>query len=114
MNERIRELRKALSLTQKEFAEKIGLGQTAVSHLEQSGSNITEQTIKTICMQFSVNEDWLRTGIGNMIQEPDRKQHEFFELFNQFSPILQDYLIQTARFLLEAQNKLFSEKSDNH
>ena len=111
MNKRIREIRKALNLSQKEFAEQIGVGQTAVSHIEQTGVNITDQTIKTICLHFCVNESWLRDGEGEMFIESSRKQKEFFELFNQFSPPLQDFLIQTARALLEAQNKLEKDKN---
>lgn len=108
MNHRIRELRKALDLSQKEFAAKIGLKQNAISFMEKSGSTITEQNIKTICCQFSVNEDWLRTGSGTMFLEKERKQKAFFDLFDQLSPVLQDYMIKTARDLLEAQSKMQS------
>ena len=64
MNIRIRELRKALNLSQKEFADKIGLKQNAISYMERGGSAVTEQNIKLICSQFSVNENWLREEIG--------------------------------------------------
>lgn len=36
MNKRIRELRKALNLSQKDFAEKIGLKQNAISYMEKA------------------------------------------------------------------------------
>ncbi|MBD5459967.1 MAG: helix-turn-helix transcriptional regulator [Lachnospiraceae bacterium] len=109
MNSRIRELRKALGLTQKEFAEHIGLKQNAISYMEKSGSTITKQNIKTICSQFNVNETWLQTGIGKIFLEEDRKQKEFFDIFNDLSPALQDYLIRTARDLLDTQSKISSE-----
>ncbi len=51
MNTRIRELRKALDLSQKEFADKIGLKQNAISYMERGGSAVTEQNIKVICSQ---------------------------------------------------------------
>lgn len=108
MNNRIRELRKALDLNQKEFAEKIGLKQNTISYMESNGSKITEQNIKTICSQFSVNENWLRTGNGKMFIENEKKQKEFFDIFDELSPILQDYLIKTARNLLDTQLKLQS------
>ena len=38
--------------------------------------------------------------------ENDRRQQEFFEVFTELTPVLQDYLIQTARELLKAQSKL--------
>ena len=100
MNNRIRELRKALCLSQKEFAEKIGLKQNAISYMEKNGATVTEQNIKTICSQFSVSEHWLRTGLGKIFLENEKKQKEFFEIFDDLSPVLQDYLIKTARDLL--------------
>lgn len=106
MNNRIRELRKTLNLSQREFAEKIGLKQNAISYMEKSGSTVTERNIKTICSQFSVNEDWLRTGKGKMLLENKKKQKEFFDVFEELSPVLQDYLIKTAKNLLETQTKL--------
>ena len=111
MNKRIRELRKALGLSQKEFANMIGLKQNAISYMEKEGATVTEQNIKTICAQFSVNENWLRTGEGKMILESEKKQREFFDIFDELSPALQDYLMKTAKDLLEAQAKL--QSSDN-
>ncbi len=106
MNDRIRELRKTLKLSQKEFAQKIGLKQNAISYMEKKGATVTEQNIKAICSQFSVNENWLRIGSGNMFLESEKKQREFFDIFNQLSPALQDYLIRTAKDLLDTQAKM--------
>lgn len=106
MNGRIRELRKTLELSQKEFAQKIGLKQNAISYMEKSGATVTEQNIRAICSQFSVNESWLRTGIGKMFLENEKKQREFFDIFDQLSPALQDYLIRTAKDLLDTQTKI--------
>ena len=106
MNARIRELRKALNLSQKDFGKNIGLTQNAISYMEKSGATVTEQNIKTICSQFSVNENWLRTGSGKMFLETEQKHKEFFDIFEELSPTLQDYLIKTAKELLATQEKL--------
>lgn len=108
MNQRIRELRKALNLSQKDFAAQIGLKQNAISYMEKARSTVTEQNIKAICAQFKVNEDWLRTGVGTMFLENEKKQTEFFDIFDSLDPCLQDYLIKTAKDLLDAQNKIQS------
>lgn len=112
MNNRIRELRKSLNLSQKDFAEKIGLKQNAISYMEKNGSTVTEQNIKTICSQFSVNENWLRTGSGKMFLDNEKKQKEFFDIFDELSPALQDYLLKTAKDLLDTQSKI-QPKNDN-
>lgn len=115
MNTRIRELRKSLKLSQKEFARKIGLKQNAISYMEKNGATVTEQNIKTICSQFDVNEHWLRTGSGEMFLQNQKKQKEFFDIFDNLSPILQDYLIKTAKDLLDTQTKMqLSKNKENN
>ncbi len=64
--ERIKEVRKFLGLTLEKFGEKLGVGKTAISKLEKDERNLTEQMAKSICREFSINESWLRTGIGDM------------------------------------------------
>lgn len=113
MNNRIRELRKTLNLSQKEFAEKIGLKQNAISYMEKNNSTVTEQNIKVICSQFNVNENWLRNGSGEMFLENAKKQQEFFSIFDELPPALQDYLIKTAKDLLELQEKMQSANEEN-
>lgn len=74
MKERIKELRKALGLSQETFADRIGLKGSAVSHLEIGRRNITNQTITAICQKFNVNEEWLRNGTGGMFREMSRAE----------------------------------------
>ncbi len=66
INQRLKDLRKNMKLNQKEFGAAIQLGQGAVSWMEQEGNTITDQNVKVICDTFKVNEDWLRTGAGEM------------------------------------------------
>ena len=106
MNRRIYEIRKTLGLSQKDFAKNIGLKQNAISYMEKEGATVTEQNIKNICFQYNINECWLRNGTGNMFCESQKKQKEFFEIFNDLSPVLQDYLIKTGKALLETQDKI--------
>lgn len=74
MNERIKELRKTLGLSQEAFADRIGLKGSAVSHLESGRRNITNQNINSICREFGVSEEWLRTGVGDMYLEMSRAE----------------------------------------
>ena len=78
LNERIKELRKKHGLSQKDFATKIGVSQRSVSWSEQPGNNVPDSTVKSLCMAFNVNEDWLRNGTEPMyIQEPTFSLDEF-------------------------------------
>lgn len=71
MNERIKDLRKELGLSQAEFASRIGLSQHTVSYMEKKGGSITNSNIMLICHEFNVSDNWLRTGTGDMFVPPD-------------------------------------------
>ncbi len=66
MNERIKQLRKELGLTLEKFGEKIGVTKQTVSRIENGINNVTDQMFKSICREFNVREEWLRTGEGEM------------------------------------------------
>ncbi|MEE0290473.1 MAG: helix-turn-helix transcriptional regulator [Lachnospiraceae bacterium] len=69
MNERIKEVRKSLGLTQQEFADRIGVKRNTVATYE-GGRNIPiDSVVSLICKEFNVNEEWLRTGEGEMFQD---------------------------------------------
>lgn len=65
---RIRQVRKADSLTLTEFGNRIGITAASVSAFELGKTNPSDQTIRSICREFKVNEIWLRTGEGEMHQ----------------------------------------------
>ena len=72
INERIRWFRKDhLRISQAEFAQVIGMKQTSVSTFERNGASVSDQIVRSICMGFSVNEAWLRTGEGEMLEQPE-------------------------------------------
>ena len=66
MNTRLKELRNYLGLSQKDFGSKIFLSQDHISSLESGRRSITDRSIKDICNEFNVNEEWLRFGKGKM------------------------------------------------
>ena len=79
VNERIRHFRKnVLHINQRQFAADLGMAQTGVSGMEQDGATVTDRAIKSICMAYNVNEDWLRTGTEPMyIQAPTFSLDDF-------------------------------------
>lgn len=66
INERIYRLRKHLGLSQEAFGQRIGIKKASISMIEKGKNNPSEQTIKSICRVFDVNESWLKDGIGDM------------------------------------------------
>ena len=76
MNERIKLLRQNLDMKQEDFGKKINLTKFAISNYENGRTGIPERVINDICREFSVNENWLRTGAGgdeNMFIPEDMK-----------------------------------------
>lgn len=66
MNERIKLLRKSLGMTLEKFGERLGVGRSTMSNIENGARNVTQQMFKSICREFGANEVWLRTGTGEM------------------------------------------------
>lgn len=67
MNERIKKLRREMlsnPLSQKEFAERIGLSENFVWMIEKGQRAPSERTINDICREFGVNRTWLEFGSG--------------------------------------------------
>lgn len=72
VKERIKTLRKELGLSQDAFAEKLGLTKNYISLIENGNRNLSEQSIKVLCSTLDVNEEWLRTGKGEMFIEKSK------------------------------------------
>ncbi len=74
MNDRIKELRKALGLSQDEFGRRLGVTRGAVTNIELNKVEPKPLFVDLICREFNVNELWLRDGIGEMFQERTRSE----------------------------------------
>lgn len=69
MNERLKKLRKELDMTQQEFADRIGIKRNSLANYETGRNTPIDAIIVSICREFNVNENWLRTGEGEMFIE---------------------------------------------
>lgn len=76
LNKRIRELRKALGLNQTDFGEKIGIKQGSIAGYESGSRTPIDSVVLSMCREFNVNEEWLRTGDGEMFN-PVSQEDEF-------------------------------------
>lgn len=74
MKDRIKKIRKELDLTQQEFADRIGIARGNVGAYEVGKNAPSDAVISLICREFSVNEEWLRTGQGEMFVQRTRNQ----------------------------------------
>lgn len=73
-NVRVSELIKSLGMRKTAFAERLNVSQAFVSQLCSGSSNPSDRTIADICREFHVNEEWLRTGEGEMFVQRSRDE----------------------------------------
>ena len=72
MNDRIKEVRTVLGLSQQEFADRIDIKRGAVANYEVGRNEPIDAIISLICREFHVDEHWLRTGEGEMFVQISR------------------------------------------
>jgi len=106
--DRIRLVRKVLGFKQGEFAARLGLTQTAMSMIEVEKVTLTEKNIKLICATFAVDENWLRTGKGEMFGSSPYEK-ELLEVFGKLTEDTQGFILDMARNLLKRQGKAASQ-----
>lgn len=111
INDRVKLLRQALHLTQVEFGSRIAVAQGYLTNIETGKREVTDKIQKIICAEFNVNEQWLRTGEGEMftqanttiidelanqygLDELDKKiLSRYLELPEQYRKVLKEYLM---------------------
>ena len=64
VKDRIRLLRNKLGLNKTDFGKRIGIKQGSVAGYESGVRTSLDAVITSICSEFDVNEEWLRTGAG--------------------------------------------------
>ncbi len=74
IGERIKKLRKHLDLTQQKFGERLGIKGNTVAQYELGRNEPIDAVLSLICKEFNVNENWLRTGDGEMFEELTEQQ----------------------------------------
>ncbi len=104
--ERIKYLRKDQKLTLEKFGECLGVSKTAISRLENEERNLTEQMFRSICREFNVREEWLRTGEGEMYVHLTRSE----KITGFAAEVLNDEEESFRRRLLEALSDLDVEE----
>ena len=98
MQDRLKELRKTLGLTQQEFADKIGIQRGTYAKYEIGRNEPIDAVIRLICTTFNVNEGWLRNGSGEMFVQRD----PFNEVYKMVNDMLGDESSDFKRRLVTA------------
>ncbi len=126
--ERIREIRKKNKLSQTEFGKKIGVSRSVISNIEYNSVEPSDLIIKAICAEYGINEEWIRTGKGDINSGEEIKKivqaladkYEFNEnavkLLENYLKLKEEYRVVIDKLLEffasheESANKSSSEK----
>lgn len=112
MKDRIKKIRKELDLTQQEFADKLKVPRNTIGGYEVGKSNPSDAAVNNICNTFKVNEEWLRTGDGEMFVKQTRNE-EMAKLtkllLNEEEDSFKNRLISVLANLTEEQWELLAD-----
>ena len=79
INDRFKQVRLLLHMSQEEFGKAIGLSKSGVSTIEKGERGLRDTYISAICTQFNIDSRWLRTGNGEPLLADSVTAYENFE-----------------------------------
>jgi DNA-binding XRE family transcriptional regulator len=105
INRRIKQVREALDMTQAAFSRVISLSSGYLAGVEVEKRRVNDRLVKLICSSFTVNEQWLRTGNGDMFAPANDEMFlKLAGLFRELSPPYRRYILKEMELLLEMQD----------
>ena len=124
MKDRIKKIRKELDLTQQKFADRLGVQRNTIAMYEMGRTLPSDAIMRSICREFNVNENWLRTGEGEMFIKLTRDEEMAKltkKLLNEEEDSFKNRLISVLANLTDVQwevlaevaEKLSNEKADD-
>lgn len=96
-------------LTQKEFAESLGVARTYVSNIEYGRTKPSLEFLINISKCYHVSLDWLLLGHDSTFvskKSQDPLLLEWIQLFDNISPDAQSVLLGTVKTILDNSNLL--------
>jgi len=106
VNQRIKEARKTLKMSQKNFADAICISNTYLAGVENEARKANDRIIKLCSMVFGISETWLKEGKGEMFyKSTDVKITRLVSVFNKLPINFQDYALEQMEGLLKLRGK---------
>jgi transcriptional regulator with XRE-family HTH domain len=106
--DRVKEIRIILGVKQKDFATRLGITGASLSRIEANLQRLTDAMIRLICALYNVNEDWIRTGSGEMfksVKEDIPGLSDLLDIYDALDPMSRRMILDYAQYLLDAKNQ---------
>jgi transcriptional regulator with XRE-family HTH domain len=113
LRERLRAIRKALGVNQKEFSKGIFLSSGFYAQIETETRNINERIYELISRKYNVNKNWLKTGEGDMFESPPPNVNleQIIAIYEELNPLFKKYVSLQMKQLLDVQKEEENQKS---
>ena len=104
---RIKAVRKALNISQRDFCKGIFLSQSFYAKIETGERKPNERVYELISNKYNVNREWLVTGKGDMFSSPppDVELDQLMEIIKELDPLFREYIIQQIKLLAGLHKK---------
>lgn len=106
MNNRFKQIRKALNMTQEDFGKALERTKRSIIFYEKGERSIDIPIITLLKEKFNVNTDWLINGNGSMFLEEKKDDNKYQWLIDTLDKLSEEDIKQVE---LLAQ-KIFKEK----
>ena len=116
MKDRLKELRKALGLKQREVAERLGCQTGLIGRWEAGLQPIPATRIYQLCKEYNVRREWLERGEGEMFERPteaDKYVMIFSEFYDSLTPKFQEVFLRVAKDKLELDRSVNRTQINN-
>lgn len=119
--DRIKYLReKVLKIKQSEMSTRINLQRGSLSDIERKKTKtVTDRVINDICREFSVNENWLKYGNGEIFIKKDTFSLDEYAKQNNISDVELDIIkalmgldANTRKIIISCLKSIFSKHSE--
>jgi transcriptional regulator with XRE-family HTH domain len=106
VNQRLKIARKALNISQKDFAKAMCISNSYLADIENDYRKANDRIIRLASMIYGINENWLKNGEGEMFyKSPDEKITRLVNIFNELPADFQDFVLAHIERLLELKKK---------
>ena len=124
VNDRVKNIRKTLDLSQSQFAKLLGVRSAAIVKIENGDTKLTKQNILLICTPNhmrdgkTININWLHTGNGDMFNPStahtildekgkplDLEEGMFISIYRQLNLANRDIMKVVIDAMLKSQGK---------
>jgi transcriptional regulator with XRE-family HTH domain len=107
VNDRLRQARQALRLSQVTFSRGIHLKSSGYyADIELGNHEVNERIIELAASIYGISRNWLKTGEGQMFDKKiDQKFEEMAVFFNQLNPNFQNYVLTQIKNLVKLQEQ---------